>query len=177
MAIRRILLLHSVILSIGGIPLVYAGDEIAARNDYTYALEASKADDSRWVHRPYTDWARMERRHDAATIEGRVFTELARLIHLRKATRAFWDGGMEVIDSGNPHLFGYIRAHEGQRILAVTNFSERAQEMDANRFRSYGMGYRFTDLVSGSHYSANGPLSLDPYQFVWLEGDAGQDSQ
>ncbi|HEX8684684.1 MAG TPA: hypothetical protein VF707_20370 [Ardenticatenaceae bacterium] len=46
-----------------------------------------------------------------------------------------------------------------------------------NRFRSYGMGYRFTDLVSGSRYSANGPLSLDPYQFVWLEGDAGQDSQ
>jgi hypothetical protein len=44
-------------------------------------------------------------------------------------------------------------------------------------FRTYGMGYRFTDLVSGSRFSANGPLSLDRYQFVWLEGDAGQDSQ
>lgn len=35
-AIARILLIHSVILSIGGIPLIYLGDEVANLNDYGY---------------------------------------------------------------------------------------------------------------------------------------------
>jgi amylosucrase len=171
MAVRRILMLHSIILSIGGIPLLYAGDEVATRNDYRYALDPSKADDSRWVHRPYTDWARMERRRDPSTVEGRIFSELVRLINLRKTQPAFWDGEMTVIDSGNPHLFGYVRSHGGQRLLIVTNFSEQPQSMDANRFRTYGMGYRFTDVVSGNRYKANDGLTLEPYSFLWLEAE------
>ena len=34
LAVRRILLIHSVILSIGGIPLIYLGDEVGTINDY-----------------------------------------------------------------------------------------------------------------------------------------------
>nr|MBA3531506.1 alpha-glucosidase C-terminal domain-containing protein [Ardenticatenales bacterium] len=168
-AVQRILLLHSIILSIGGIPLIYLGDEVGTRNDYGYGREPSKADDSRWVNRPRTDWARLERRHDPESIEGKLFAQLTRLIHLRKTQRALWDGGMEVIDTGNPHLFGYLRHHEGQRLLIVNNFSERPQVMDANRLRSYGLGYDFTDLISEGSYSAIEPLFLIPYQVVWLE--------
>ena len=64
LAVRRILLLHSVILSIGGIPLIYLGDEVGTLNDYAYANDPAKAGDSRWVHRPATDWQQMARRHD-----------------------------------------------------------------------------------------------------------------
>ncbi len=35
-SIDKIILLHAIILSIGGIPLIYAGDEIATLNDYSY---------------------------------------------------------------------------------------------------------------------------------------------
>ncbi len=65
-AVQRILLIHSVILSIGGIPLLYLGDETAMLNDYSYANDPAKAGDSRWVHRPFADWQRSEQRHDAS---------------------------------------------------------------------------------------------------------------
>ncbi len=55
LAVRRILMIHSIILSIGGIPLIYLGDEIGALNDYGYRDDPAKAGDSRWVHRPAAD--------------------------------------------------------------------------------------------------------------------------
>jgi amylosucrase len=49
-AVRRINLLRSIMMSIGGIPLLYIGDEWGMLNDYTYLSDPSKAADSRWVH-------------------------------------------------------------------------------------------------------------------------------
>ncbi|MBL8157799.1 MAG: amylosucrase, partial [Anaerolineae bacterium] len=60
--IRRILMLYSIALSAGGIPLLYLGDEIATTNDYDYGRDPAKAEDSRWAHRPRFDWARAEQR-------------------------------------------------------------------------------------------------------------------
>jgi amylosucrase len=165
LAVRRILLLHCIILSIGGIPLIYLGDEVATLNDYSYVNDPAKADDSRWVHRPKLDW-----RQRVSTSPGDyVFAELTRLIHLRKQQPAIWDGEMTVIESGNPHLFGYMRHHGGQHLLVVANFSEQEQALDANRLRIYGLGYHFIDLISGQALTAEGSLYLAPYQCVWLE--------
>ncbi len=61
---------------------------------------------------------------------------------------------MMVIESGNPHLFGYVRHHGGQRLLIVANFSEQPQELDANRLRIYGLGYHFADLINGQSFTA-----------------------
>lgn len=169
LAIQRILMLHSIILSIGGIPLIYLGDELGTTNDYGYAADPSKAGDSRWVHRSAMDWARAELRHDQATPEGRIYRGLGRLIGLRGEQPALWDGEMEVIDSGNPHVFGFIRHGGGQRLLVLASFSERPQPVDANRLRVYGPGYRFTDLVSGRDVTATGEMTLAPYEFVWLQ--------
>jgi amylosucrase len=168
-AVRRILLLHSIILSIGGIPLIYLGDEIGTLNDYSYANDPSKADDSRWVHRPQTVWGRVERRRDRGTLEDRIFAGLRRLIELRKNQPALYDGEADFVESGNPHVFCYVRHSGGQRVLIVANFSDRAQTLDGNRLRTYGPGYHFTDLVTGERYSADASLYLDPYRFVWLE--------
>jgi amylosucrase len=168
LAVRRILMMHSLILSIGGIPLIYLGDEVATLNDYSYANDPAKAGDSRWVHRPFADQARHARRNDPATREGWVFAELTRLIRLRKEQPALWNGEMEVIDSQNPHVFSFVRNHGGQRLLIVTNFSEQPQYMDANQLRVYGPGYRFTDLITGKEYRADYALQLAPYQAMWL---------
>ena len=70
-AIRRILLLHSIIMSYGGIPLLYYGDEIGTLNDGTYLADPAKANDSRWLHRPRIDWNRVEQRHSHGSVEQR----------------------------------------------------------------------------------------------------------
>jgi amylosucrase len=173
LAVRRICLLNAIILSIGGIPLFYLNDEIGALNDYSYVDDPAKAGDSRWVHRPATDWARMERRHDPATLEGRIYARLRHLIQVRKATRAFAGNQMQVINVGSDHIFGYVRTGpEGQRAVVLANFTERPQSLHPNEVRLYGLGYQFRDLVEGRVLALGEQmLTLEPYQVVWLTAE------
>jgi amylosucrase len=170
LAIRRILLIHGVIFSIGGIPLLYFGDEVGTLNDYSYRADPAKAADSRWVHRPRTDWTHLARRADPATVEGQIFGDLRRLLAAGQAHPVF--GGpataTEIIPTGNRQVFGYVRQHGGERVLVLANFSERPQRLVPNEIRLYGLSYAFTDLVSGGPMALDNDLVLEPYQFVWL---------
>ncbi len=168
LAIRRILLIHSIILSIGGIPLLYLGDEVGTLNDYSYQQDPTKFDDSRWVHRPKTDWERLARRHDPESIEGRIFQPLARLIQIRKSRPVFAGGKTQVIETGNPHVFGYIHWREAQGVLVLANFSEHAQELNMVRYRTYGIKVQEYDLVRDEEVNLARNYTLQPYQFLWL---------
>jgi glycosidase len=170
LAIRRILLIHNVILSIGGIPLVYLGDELGTLNDYSYRQDPAKADDSRWVHRPAANWDRIARRADESTLEGQIYGRLRRLIERRKESPAFGSGETEIVDTGNPHVLGYVRQSQGQRILVLASFSEQEQRITANDLRVQGLSYAFIDLVSGKQTVATEDLTLEPLGFVWLLG-------
>lgn len=168
LAIRRILLLHSVILTAGGIPLIYLGDEIGTLNDYRYREDPNKAGDSRWLHRPKMDWEKASRRHDPAAIEGRVFKSLVQLIDLRKREPIFSGGDMEVIDTGNEQVLGFVRLSSNQRVLLFANFSEREQTLPANLLRLYGLSYSLVDLFSGETRGVQ-DLHLQAYEFACLK--------
>lgn len=171
LGLRRVLLIHSLILSAGGIPLIYLGDEIATLNDYSYRKDPAKSRDSRWVHRPSADWERYRRRHDESTLEGQLYTRLERLLRIRLDTPAFAGGATEFIRSGSDQVLGFTRQAGAQRVLVLANFSEAPQEIDGNDLRLYGLSYGFTDLVSGTQVSSTQPLKLDAYQFVWLAAE------
>ncbi len=170
LAIRRILLIHAIILTAGGIPLIYLGDEIGTLNDYSYRNDPRKFNDSRWVHRPAADRQRMDLRTDAATIEGRVYLGLQRLIRLRKSCSMLADGLLQGVDTGSPHVLGYLRINTGGQALVLGNFSEKPQIITANQLRLYGLSYSFTDLVNGVEIP-DGDLTLEPYAFVCLKGE------
>ena len=131
LAIRRILLIHGLILTVGGIPLLYLGDEVGTLNDYAYQADPAKANDSRWVHRPHADWAHYNRRNDPQTIEGRIFDGLKSLIRLRKENPVFSGGELQVVETDNAHVLGYLHTHNGQRALILANFSEQRQTLSA----------------------------------------------
>lgn len=168
LAIRRILLLHSVILSIGGIPLLYLGDEVGMLNDYRHRNDPATAADSRWVHRPRFDWEAVGQHANPDTPEGRISAELRRLIRLRQQCPGFSGITAEIIDPGNDHIFGYVRQGAGGRVLVLANVTEREQTISANQLRLRGLAYRFTDLVTGETLTLANDLSLEPYRFVWL---------
>ncbi len=167
LAIRRILLIYGVILTIGGIPLIYLGDEAGTLNDYSYRLDPTKIDDSRWVHRPRTDWTVMEQRHDPSSLEGRVFHGLQKLIRMRKQTPAFGGNTNSILNTDNPHVLAYMRPFENQRILVFANFSEQPQLIPGNLLRLYGLGYSFRDLMDGQLVEL-ADLNLSAYDFRCL---------
>jgi amylosucrase len=79
---------------------------------------------------------------------------------------------MVVLDSGSPHVFGYVRQNDGARVLALANFSETEQRIAANALRLHGLSYSFTDLVTGQTVSLGSDLVLGAYRFVWLKADS-----
>ncbi len=164
LAIRRILLIHGIILTIGGIPLIYLNDEIGVLNDYAYRDDPAKAGDSRWVHRTATNWDQMLRRKDEKSVEGRIFQNLKRLIKLRKSNPVFSGSDMQVINTGSDFVLGYMRAHNSHRALIFANFSEHEQNIPANLLRLYGLSYEFEDLFTGKKIPF-ADLNLEPYQF------------
>ncbi len=165
-AIRRITMIHSIILSVGGIPLIYLGDEIGTINDYSYRADSGIADDSRWVHRPIADPEKYEQRLDSTTVEGRIFTALKHLIDLRQATRTFANGETVFIQTGNPHVLGYTRHNS---MLFLANFAESAQYVNVATLQNEWSLIRSAhDLVTDQVMSLEDSIRLEPYQFMWL---------
>lgn len=174
LAISRMLLLHGVTLSIGGIPLLYLGEEWGMLNDYDFVKDPAKAGDSRWIHRPKMKWEFLEELDDHlesgnGSIRHRIFKSVRKLIELRKSHRALAGQEMELIATGNEHVLGYGRIHEGHRLTVFANFTEDDQEIDGNIIRTAGLGRFFKDLIEGATWPTSRPLQLAPYQIVWLE--------
>lgn len=168
LAIRRIVLIHGVIMTIGGIPLLYLGDEIAMLNDHRYEHDPAKLGDSRWLHRASFDWERARLRNDRRTIPGRLHQSLLRLIQLRQQNLAFSRAHTEFIDTGNLHVFGYFRNNEEYSVLVLANFSEQEQRLEGKRLRLLGLRKTVVDLVSGQYITAMHEMVIEPYQFVVL---------
>ncbi len=170
-SIRRVLLIHGVILSLGGIPLLYHNDEVGRLNDYTYENDPSKAGDNRWVHRPATDWALMEQRHDTSTIAGRIFQQLKHLIDLRKSLSGLAGNDMQLIYTDNPHVFAYLRGTEpDERVLVLANFDDQTQHFPTRLLTAHGVRLDAFDLIAQQPLSVEEyeELALVPYQFMWV---------
>lgn len=167
LAIKRIMLIHAIILTAGGIPLIYLGDEIGILNDYSYRKNPSKAADSRWVHRPAANWDKIARRNQPDSYESRIFNGLKQLITLRKSYAAFAGGSNQSIPLDNDHVLGYIRQRKDDIVLIFANFSLSEQVVSANLLRIYGAEYQFTNLLT-SQPLPPGDLILGPYAFVCL---------
>jgi len=174
-AIQRILLLNSLIMSFGGIPLLYYGDEIGTLNDYSFLEDEDKHNDSRWAHRPTIDWDKAELRHQSGTVEHRIFTAIKKMISVRKEIPAFADfNNRELIQLDNPHLFIFSRFNlrrTSSSVLVVCNFDAKPQHLNLTDLRQV---YKLNadtvrDMYSGEKPALfNDQLVVPPFRFYWL---------
>jgi len=170
LAIKRILLIHNIIFSIGGIPLIYLGDEVGMLNDYSYQQDPDKADDSRWVHRPKADADRYAKRNQEDTVPGRIYHGIKKLVQLRKNNPILSASTPEFIYTGNPHVFGYHRKNNTQQVLFIHNFSDDPQTISMKKLHLFTQVQKVRDMVSDKEISLDKDLELSPFQFVWLQG-------
>jgi amylosucrase len=174
-----ILLLHGMIMSFGGLPLLYYGDEIGTLNDCTFLEDENKAHDNRWMHRPRIDWRQAELRHQRGTPQQKIFDGLKKMIAVRKSIAAFADfNNRELLDTGNEHLFVFMRSNPQQfndRVLVVGNFDHSPQSLTLSDLGNRGLFEhgRLHDLYSGeSPQIFKDKLVIPACSFYWLS-DSG----
>jgi amylosucrase len=169
LSVRRILMMHGLIATLGGIPLLYLGDEIAQLNDYAYRLDAATARDNRWVHRPRFDRERLARAEAAPeSVEGRVLHGLRRLLALRAANPALSGSDMQVVRLDDRYLIAFLRRGGADRLLIVANLSEhRVMVPGATTLRQAGAA-RFASLTEGRELDTTAGLAVEPYGFMVL---------
>lgn len=167
LAILRITLLHGVTLTVGGIPLLYFGDEIGILNDYSYRDHPLRERDSRWAHRPRANWEAYARRNESDTIEGRVFQNIQALVALRKSHPVFSNGDLEIIHTENEHVLGFARLYAGDRAVVFANFNEAEQIVPAKVIQQNNLEGKACWFGTGKITPA-GDLALKPLDFCVL---------
>jgi amylosucrase len=168
LALRRITLLHALIMTIGGIPLIYLGDEIATLNDYSYRNDPGKCNDSRWVHRPRASEKRYAARNESGTIEHNLYQRLRQWITIRKSHSALSAGFLQVMNTENEHVLGFVRRNDEEQLVILANFSEEPQRIPANVLRLYGQGYQFVDLIQDQSLELH-DLALNPLEVCLIK--------
>jgi amylosucrase len=169
-AVRRLLMLYSVVYAYGGIPLLYMGDELGLPNDANWADDPLHATDNRWMHRPPMDWAAAARRHDESSVEGRLFTSFQDLAATRASLLALRSGTVtQLIETGNPHVLAYARRHpRGVTFLGLANFSDAPGEVGDDRLAALFPAGPHLRLASDG-VSRTGPgIRLPAWGWAWL---------
>lgn len=167
LAIKRILLLHNLVLVFGGVPLIYMGDEIGLLNDHSYLDNPDHADDNRWVHRPMMDWRAAELRDHPATIEGRIYQGLRELTHLRARTyRLHARASTTALSLANRHVFALFRGSLRGNLLVLANMTDTEQWVSLHGFDRFGPLNGLHDLVADQWVGWDVPLA--PYQVRWI---------
>jgi glycosidase len=172
LAVRRILLLFSVLLSSKGMPIIYSGDEIGILNDYSYKENPEKAGDSRWIHRSKMDWNKVKMINVSNSIESRIYKGLKQLILIRKQNKAFSsDAELEVLKTGNDCVLGYVRRNSESSWIILENFSAQRQKINLSGLDEKIITDKYINILNGESYSPADVCGteMEPYQYLWLQ--------
>jgi amylosucrase len=174
-AIDKILLMQAQSLFIGGIPMLFYGDEAGYINDYSYKDDPAKSYDNRWMHRPLIDWNKNKKVEEAGTVEERIFSGLQQLLKIRTSSPAFADlKNLTWVATHNDHVAAYLRTLDDEKIYCLFNFSPKTAYLSWDVFRQHGPApVTLVEYISGKHFrplSGAENIAIPAYQvFVMKE--------
>jgi amylosucrase len=172
LSIRRIEMMYGIAYSIGGIPLLYLGDEWGVLNDYSYRDEPGKDHDSRWAHRP--DLRKGVKSdlvvNDAAK---RLTAWFKKMADIRSNEPILGNTETRFPDQADPHLFTFLRGQGADKILVIANFSEHTRSVNNDWIADQLQTVSYHNLLNGEKRTAQNELEIDAYQILWLKPTAG----
>jgi amylosucrase len=173
-SLQRILLMQAHSFFLGGVPMIFYGDEAAYSNDYSYLDDSGKSYDNRWMHRPVIHWEKNDRRKKAGTPEQRIFDGTKHLLLLRKKLEMVGDyKNLEWLWTYNNHIAAYLRSWQENRLFCIFNFSSNTQLISWQWVKHHGpVPLQLKDHWSGDTFTVGGDeeqMILEPYSFFLLE--------
>ncbi len=173
-SIKKILLMQAQSFFIGGMPMLFYGDEAGYTNDYSYLNDVGKSYDNRWMHRPIINWQKNKNAAEEGTIENEIFSATQKLIGIKKKIDAFGDHkNIAWLSPHNIHVAGFTRANENQKIFCLFNFSDKEAFLTWYAFKEQGI----LSLDLYDHHTEktftigadNEFLIIEPYGFYLFE--------
>ena len=138
-AISKIIMMQAHSFFIGGVPMIFYGDEAGYTNDYSYLGDPGKNYDNRWMHRPTIDWEKNKNIDIAGSIEQKMFSATQKLIGIRRQLPEVADyKNLEWLSPHNIHVAGYLRSYQGKRLFCIFNFSAHTAHLTWYLFKEYG---------------------------------------
>ncbi len=162
----RLIMMQALSFFVGGLPLVYMGDEWGQGNTLAQEIAQRRGPDGRELHRPYFDEEGFAKRHDLHTSQGQIYAALRSFIQAKKdhaclnATQP-----LQIWATGNDSVLGLKR---GEHALGLFNFSKHVQALSPATAMSHNCMTPGVDLISGKPIELQG-LQLPPYSAIWLK--------
>ncbi len=173
-SVQKILLMQAYSFFIGGLPMLFYGDEVGYTNDYSYLNDEAKSYDNRWMHRPLIDWKKNELTDEEGTIEEQIFSGTKRLLAIRKNLPVVADmSNLVWLTPHNIHVAGFMRSSKDQVLYCLFNFSNVPAYLTWYALKEKGLQpkalhnhWSGETLTVGADHEY---LVLEPYGFYILE--------
>jgi maltose alpha-D-glucosyltransferase/alpha-amylase len=186
---RCIELLHGMLMSLPGTPIIYYGDEIGMgdnvflgdRNGVRTPMQWNghwnggfSGADPEQLYSPLI--SNPVYGYQAINVESQrrsphsLLSWLRRLIQIRNSTRVFSRGSIEFLNPASHRVLAYLRHYDKETVLVVNNLANTAQavELDLNQYN----GRVPIEMAGRTIFPRIGKLpyllTLGPYQFYWF---------
>ncbi|WP_253377175.1 sugar phosphorylase [unidentified bacterial endosymbiont] len=157
--IARFMMAHAVLLSFPGVPAIYIQSVLGSRNDYEGVKRLGY---NRAINRKKYAAEDIHADLDGNNpLRQKIYCELTALIAIRRAENAFHPDAQAIFSTSGEHVFKIVRtAKSGERVTALFNFSDKAQNIfsDIQSGRELIAGFTITGTI----------LTLNPWQVMWI---------
>jgi maltose alpha-D-glucosyltransferase/alpha-amylase len=182
-------LLHGLLFSLPGTPVIYYGDEIGMGDDIHLGDRNGVRTPMQWSADTNAGFSRADPTklygpviadpvygYQTINVEAQqasassLLTAMRRLLAARKTTRVFGRGTLRFLSPANTRVLAYVRELADERVLVVANLASSAEpvELDLRPWR----GAAVIEMLGGSRFPPVGDhpyfLSLAPWGFYWL---------
>jgi maltose alpha-D-glucosyltransferase / alpha-amylase len=186
---RRIELLHSLLFSLPGTPVIYYGDEIGMGDNIYLGDRNGVRTPMQWTGDRNAGFSRADPArlyaplimdpvygYQAVNVEAQerapfsLLNWMKRMIALRKQCKVFGRGTLEFLRAPNRKVLAYVRRHDAELVLCVANLSSAVQpaELDLSAFA----GMTPVEMMGLTDFPKIGTepyfLTLPPYYFYWF---------